>query len=172
MDQTDHISRDDAVEQTAEIVSAYISHNNVPASELAALIAGVHAALMDLDKPTPIEEAGPEKLTPAQIKKSITPDALISFEDGKPYKTLRRHLNLRGLSPEAYRAKWGLPIDYPITSAGYSAQRSALAHSLGLGQRGALARKAAAGRAAEPATELTADKPKTRGRPRKAANPV
>jgi predicted transcriptional regulator len=75
-----------------------------------------------------------EKPTAAQIKKSITPDHLISFEDGKPYKTLRRHLTLRGLTPEQYRAKHGLPGDYPMTSALYSAQRSELARTMGLGQ--------------------------------------
>ena len=79
----------------------------------------------------------PEKTraTPAQIRKSVTPDALISFIDGKPYKTLRRHLTLRGLTPEQYRAKWGLAPDYPMTSASYSEQRSELARALGLGQQ-------------------------------------
>ena len=87
-----------------------------------------------------------EKPTPAQIKKSITPDALISFEDGKSYKTLRRHLTLRGLTPEAYRAKYGLSADYPMTAASYSAQRSELARALGLGnsRKGQTKAKAAA----------------------------
>ncbi|WP_283205814.1 MucR family transcriptional regulator [Methylobacterium cerastii] len=119
---------------TADLVSAFVSNNNVPVSELPALIASVHAALAGLGKEAPAEPAGPEKPTPAQIRKSVTPDALISFEDGKSYKTLRRHLTMRGLTAEGYREKYGLPADYPMTSASYSAQRSALAHSLGLGQ--------------------------------------
>jgi predicted transcriptional regulator len=76
----------------------------------------------------------------SQVKKSITPDSLISFEDGKPYKTLRRHLATRGLTPEQYRDKWGLPADYPMVSPNYSAARSAMAKHSGLGQlrRGAI----------------------------------
>jgi predicted transcriptional regulator len=75
------------------------------------------------------------KLTKTEIDRSITPDHLISFEDGKPYKTLRRHLTLFGLTPEQYRTKWGLPADYPIVSPNYSETRSQLAKSLGLGQQ-------------------------------------
>ena len=100
---------------TAELVSAYIANNSIPASELPALMANVHAAIKGLTGTPSPETAKPEKATPAQIRKSITPDALISFEDGRLYKTLRRHLRLRGLSPEAYREKWGLPFDYPMT---------------------------------------------------------
>ena len=129
------VSGRDQFERTADLVAAYVSNNNVPVSELPALIASVHAALTGLGKEAPAEPAVPDKPTPAQIRKSITPDALISFEDGKPYKTMRRHLTLRGLTPEAYRAKWDLPADYPMTTANYSAQRSALAHSFGLGQQ-------------------------------------
>ena len=112
-----------------------------------------------------------DKATPAQIKKSITPDHLISFEDGKPYKTLRRHLTLRGLSPEAYRAKHGLPADYPMTSATYSAQRSELARSLGLGQQRNGASKAVTAKAPqdEVVSETPAPEKKRAGRPRKAA---
>ncbi|MFX7156016.1 MucR family transcriptional regulator, partial [Acinetobacter baumannii] len=82
------------------------------------------------------------------IRRSITADALVSFEDGKPYRTLRRHLTTRGLTPEAYRAKWGLPSDYPLVAASYSQQRSTLAQSLGLGRmrrRPAAAPEAATG---------------------------
>ena len=103
--------------------------------------------------------AGPEKPTAAQIKKSVTHDGIISFEDGKTYKTMRRHLTLRGLTPEAYRAKYGLPTDYPMTSAAYSAQRSELARSLGLGNQ----RRKAAPKAAE-APETVSKAPKARSR--------
>lgn len=152
---------------SADIVSAYVSNNSLPASEIGKLLASVHAAVSGLasgGSAAPTKDEA-EKQTPAQIKKSITQDALISFEDGKPYKTLRRHLTLRGLTPEAYRAKHGLPVDYPMTSAGYSAQRSELAKALGLGQQ---RRKAT--QSEEAAAEAPADeKPKRAGRPLKAA---
>ena len=134
-----------SIELTGDIVAAYVSGNHVQASELPGLIASVHAALSQLSAGEPTEAAGPEKPTSAQIKKSITHDALISFEDGKPYKTLRRHLTIRGLTPEAYRAKYGLPAEYPMTAAAYSAQRSELARALGLGNK----RRKAAPKAAE-----------------------
>ena len=134
MDETEHALTGRSIEMTAELVAAFVSNNSVPVAELHNLIASVHAALAGLGNEAAAEPASPEKLTAAQIRKSVTPDALISFEDGKSYKTLRRHLTLRGLSPEAYRAKWGLPADYPMTTVNYSAQRSALARSLGLGQ--------------------------------------
>jgi predicted transcriptional regulator len=104
------------VDMAADFVSAYVANNPVPVSELAALIASTHAALIGLGQGSATNAAPVEKLTPAQIRKSITPNALISFEDGKPYKTLRRHLTIRGLTPEAYRQKWGLPRDYPMTA--------------------------------------------------------
>ncbi|WP_244032727.1 MucR family transcriptional regulator [Methylobacterium sp. E-016] len=131
---------DDVIAMMAGIVSAYVSNNHIQASELPSLIGSVHAALSHLGGDEPAASPEPEKLTPAQIRKSITPDAIISFEDGKGYKTMRRHLTLRGLTAEAYRAKWGLPADYPMVTTSYSAKRSELAKSLGLGQ---LRRKAA-----------------------------
>src|SRR5215211_1994986 len=96
------------IETMAEIVSAYVSNNSVRADDLPELIASVHAALTRLGK-TAETAAGIEKPTPAQIKKSVTPDALISFIDGKPYKTLKRHLTGHGLDPHSYRARYGLP---------------------------------------------------------------
>ncbi|GJD44863.1 Transcriptional regulatory protein ros [Methylobacterium cerastii] len=116
----------------ADIVLAYVLNNHVQAGELPNLIASVHASLSQLGGEEPTAASEPEKLTPAQIRKSITPDAIISFEDDK---TMRRHLTLRGLTPEAYRAKWGLPADYPMVTTSYSAKRSELAKSLGLGQQ-------------------------------------
>ncbi|WP_082504640.1 MucR family transcriptional regulator [Methylobacterium sp. Leaf111] len=164
----------DHIELTADIVSAYVSNNSIPVSELANLLASVHTALSGLAAggTNKAAEDAVEKPTPAQIKKSITPDALISFEDGKPYKTLRRHLTLRGLSPEAYRAKHGLPADYPMTSASYSAQRSELARSLGLGKQRKGQTKAAAKATAveETVSEAAAEtKPQRAARPRKTA---
>ncbi|MDP4006604.1 MucR family transcriptional regulator [Methylobacterium sp. NEAU K] len=150
-------------ELAADLVSAYVSNNPVPVSELPALIASTHAALARLSQgsATPVPTVG--KLAPSQIRKSITYDALISFEDGKPYKTLKRHLTGLGLTPEAYREKWGLPRDYPMVAASYSEQRSALAKSFGLGNQ---RRKAAPKGAA--VAEIVSEKPKRTGLPRKA----
>ncbi|MGE8131775.1 MucR family transcriptional regulator [Methylobacterium sp. NPDC080182] len=147
----------------ADLVAAYVSNNPVPTSELAALIASVHAAVTGLGNTGVSATPRPERPTAAQIRKSIRPEALISFEDGKPYKTLRRHLTGLGLDPEAYREKWGLPRDYPMVAASYSEARSAMAKSIGLGQmRG----KAASRHADAPAAPV--EKPKRVGRPRKA----
>jgi predicted transcriptional regulator len=157
----------DYTELTTSLVSAFVSNNPVPVSDLPALIASTHAALTGLAQGGATKAPPAQKLTPAQIRKSITPDALISFEDGKPYKTLRRHLTIRGLTPEAYREKWGLPRDYPMTAASYSEVRSAMAKSLGLGNR---RRKAAPKTAAVDGT--ISEKPKRAGRPRKGKEPA
>ena len=121
------------IDLAAEIVSAFVSNNNVSAEDLPLLISQVHAALENLGKPAQKE---PEKpAPPVPIKKSITPDFLISLEDGKRYRSLKRHLAGRGLTPEQYREKWGLPRDYPMVAPNYSARRSELARSMGLGQK-------------------------------------
>ncbi|GEP07825.1 MucR family transcriptional regulator [Methylobacterium oxalidis] len=158
------------IDLTVEIVSAYLSNNHASVADLPGLIASVHAAVSGLSQPP--ETSEPQvKLTPAQIKKSITADALISFEDGKPYKTLRRHLTIRGLTPESYREKWGLPRDYPMVSASYSEARSSLAKSLGLGQqRNKAATKAAATTETVSAPAPAAEAPKGRGSRKKAAD--
>jgi predicted transcriptional regulator len=121
------------IELTADIVAAYVSNNPVPASDLPGLIDQIHIAISNLRVPSvPLEEP----LTPRMpIKKTITPDYLISLEDGKQYKTLKRHLTIHGLTPDEYRAKWGLPRDYPMVAASYSAHRSKMAKSLGLGRK-------------------------------------
>lgn len=164
MDEQAEAQTNNFIELAADLVAAYVSNNNVPVSELPNVIASVHAALSGLANPTAAEPAGPEKPTPAQIKKSVTPDAIISFIDGKGYKTLKRHLTGHGLTIEGYRARYGLPADYPSTSATYSAQRSELARSLGLGQQLRNARPKAA-----TVDATVAEAPKSRGRPRKAA---
>ncbi|MEE7503322.1 MucR family transcriptional regulator [Methylobacterium mesophilicum] len=117
---------------TATIVSAYVKHNNVPTSDLAALIASAADALIGLTAPETPSIATAGRVSQAQIRNSITHEALISFEDGKGYKTLKRHLTTCGLTPETYRAKWGLPRDYPMVAPGYSERRSAIATSLQL----------------------------------------
>jgi len=160
----DEITQDetDFVGLAAGIVGAYVSRNSVPISELPAFIAATHAALVKLGAPA---EPVVEKPTPpVPIRKTVTPDHIISLEDGKPYKSLKRHLTTRGLTPDQYRQKWGLPVDYPMVAATYAAQRSELAKSLGLGQirrdRIAAQKSEAEARAAEPA-------PARRGRPKK-----
>ena len=124
------------VELTAEIASSFVANNNVAQSELPALIASIHTALSTVGAASN-SPVGPEvvlKRTPAQIRKSITPDALISFIDGKPYKTLKRHLTTHGETIASYKEKYGLPVDYPSTTPNYSAARSAMARSAGLGK--------------------------------------
>ncbi len=141
----------DIVELAGDIVSAYVSNNSVPASELPALIGSVHAALSGLAPgaaPAAEPVAEVEKPTPAQIRKSVTEDGIVSFLDGKTYKTLKRHLTTYGLDPRAYRERFGLPADYPMVAPGYAAQRSALAKQIGLGRPGAQAERQAGGREA------------------------
>ncbi len=150
------------VELTSDIVSAYVSHNNVRAADLAVLIASVHASLSGLSQPAaPLEED--HKVTAAQIRKSVTPDHITSFLDGKQYKSLKRHLSSQGYTPDEYRKKFGLPFDYPMVAASYAAARSELAKSSGLGQ---IRRNQAAARRAE--AESKAATPARRGRPKKA----
>lgn len=134
---TDHLRSPSKlrIEQAVDIVSAYVANNSLPIAELPSLIASVHATLGALTgAPAAPEAEVIEKATPAQIRKSIRPEGLISFIDGKSYKTLKRHLTKHGLDPYSYRERYGLPSDYPTTAANYSAQRSALAKELGLGQ--------------------------------------
>ncbi len=133
MSEPSNTNSAEMVELTADIVAAYVGNNSVHVTDLPNVIASIHSALQNLGQPQqPIQE----KLTPLMpIKKTITPDHLISLEDGKRYKSLRRHLGGRGLTPEQYREKWGLPKDYPMVAPNYSAQLSEMAKSFGLGQQ-------------------------------------
>jgi predicted transcriptional regulator len=125
----------DFVHLAAEIVSAFVTNNSVPTSEIPALIGSVHTALKAVANGA--TQAAPEELKPAvPIKKSITPDFLISLEDGRRYKSLKRHLRTSyDMTPEQYRAKWGLPSDYPMVAPNYAKARSQLAKTMGLGQK-------------------------------------
>ncbi len=123
----------DTITLTAEIVAAYAAGNKVKADELPALIQSVHGALAGAGKVAVEPETA--KATASQIKKSLTADALISFVDGKPYKSLKRHLSTQGMTPDDYRSRYGLPRDYPMVAPSYSAQRSELAKKLGLGNK-------------------------------------
>ena len=120
----------------AEIVAAYISNNSVASGDLANLIGDVHATLKRLSSGEAEATVVETKLVPAvPIKKSVTPDFIISLEDGKKFKSLKRHLMTSyGMTPDQYRTKWGLPDSYPIVAPNYAAQRSALAKTMGLGQ--------------------------------------
>lgn len=140
----------DARDGTIELVSAYVSNTNTRLSgeELQALIRDTFATLSSLGtEAAPTAASAEPENSPkskAEIKKSIGAENLISFEDGKPYKSLKRHLTTRGLTPQAYREKYGLPADYPMTHPAYSARRSELAKSIGLGSKGRAAKSAPA----------------------------
>ena len=127
------------LELTTSVVAAYVSNNNVQPSDLVELIASTYSALANLGAaPAPAPTAA---LVPAvPIRKSVTPDAIICLESGKKFKSLKRHLNTAyGLTPEQYRTKWGLPVDYPMVAPAYAEARSALAKSMGLGRKAAVA---------------------------------
>lgn len=138
----------DTITLTAEIVAAYAAGNKIKAEELPALISSVHGALSSAGQPEIAVEPETSKPTTSQIKKSISHDALISFVDGKSYKSLKRHLSTQGMSPDEYRSKYGLPRDYPMVAPSYSLQRSELAKKLGLGNK-----RVAAAPAPEPQPE-------------------
>ena len=122
------------IDLTATIVSAYLSHNPTPASEIPNLISQVHAALLRVSTgriETPLELVKPA----VSVKKSMTPDYLVCLEDGKRFKSLKRHLRTQyNMTPEQYREKWGLPADYPMVAPNYAEQRSAFAKKIGLGR--------------------------------------
>ena len=121
---------------TAEIVSAYVSNNTVPATDIPGLINQVHAALSRVSNGVPDGTAEAPK--PAiSLKRSVTPEFLVCLEDGKKFKSLKRHLRTKyNMSPEEYRAKWNLPKDYPMVAPNYAKARSDLAKQMGLGQGG------------------------------------
>jgi len=124
------------LEMTADIVSAYVGNNTVAAEALPSLIASIHAALSGVTAGPSAPE--PEPKEPAvPVRKSITPDYLICLEDGRKFKSLKRHLRTKyDMSPEEYRAKWNLAKDYPMVAPNYAKARSELAKQMGLGQGG------------------------------------
>ena len=126
-----------------EIVAAYVSNNSVPISELPRLIERVHGAIASLALgeatigTATISRVDFEKPSPAEIRKSVRDDGIVSFIDGKTYKTLKRHLTSHGLDPRSYRERYGLPADYPMVASSYAERRSAVAKAIGLGVPGA-----------------------------------
>jgi predicted transcriptional regulator len=125
----------DYMELAADIIAAFVSNNSVPSSELPALIGNVHGALKNVSSRS--QQAIPEELRPAvAIKKSVSPDHITCLEDGKKFKSLKRHLRTAyDMTPDQYRAKWDLPADYPMVAPNYAKARSELAKNMGLGQR-------------------------------------
>ena len=132
----ENISKEQLLEMTTEIVSAYVGNNTIAAGELNELIVSIHDSLHNLT--TGGVEVEPEPIKPAvPVRRSVTPDYLICLEDGKRLKMLKRHLRTTyGLSPDDYRAKWGLPADYPMVAPNYAQQRSEFAKKIGLGKVG------------------------------------
>ena len=122
------------LELTADIVTAYVGKNSIPVSDLPDLISQTYATLGKLGKaPDPVPSVA---LVPAtSIRKSITPEYLICLDDGLKFKSLRRHLTTLGMTPDQYRRKWELPLDYPMIAPAYAERRSALAKSIGLGRK-------------------------------------
>lgn len=126
--------RVDLVDMTAEIVTAYVSANQVPSEDLPRLIQTVYAALESMLAPTGAAQNPIAQEPAVPAKRSVTPEYIVCLEDGKKFKSLKRHLRTRyGMSPEEYRAKWGLPHDYPMVAPNYAKARSALAKRMGLG---------------------------------------
>jgi predicted transcriptional regulator len=122
------------MEMTAEIVAAYVGNNSVPSSELPVLIRGVYESLQGISS-NPAEVAKADLKPAVPVKKSVTDDYIVCLEDGKKFKSLKRHLRAKyGMSPEEYREKWGLSADYPMVSPSYARERSRLAKKMGLGQ--------------------------------------
>lgn len=120
---------------TSDIVAAHVSNNNVDVSDVPSLISNVYAALSGLGEATQEEETPPEPAV--SIRASVKPDYIVCLEDGKKLKMLRRHLMTHyGMTPDDYRAKWGLPADYPMVAPNYAERRRALAKEIGLGTKG------------------------------------
>jgi predicted transcriptional regulator len=133
---SDIVGSIDYIELAADIVSAYVSNNSIAASELPALINDVHGALLRVTGGAAAQPAA-DGLRPAvALKKSVTNDFIVCLEDGKKFKSLKRHLRTQyNMSPEEYREKWGLPADYPMVAPNYAKARSQLAKQMGLGQQ-------------------------------------
>ncbi|NCC21217.1 MAG: MucR family transcriptional regulator [Alphaproteobacteria bacterium] len=132
---TDQPNHADLLGLTTEIVSAYLSNNNVAQSDIPALIEQTYRTLANVNTDSPASPDRPQPAVP--VKKSITPDFLICLEDGKKLKMLKRHLKTAyDMTPEEYRERWGLAADYPMVAPNYARQRSRLAKDIGLGTRG------------------------------------
>src|SRR5688572_18788377 len=132
----DTAGQDSLIELTAEIVSAYVSNNSVASADVSNLINDVHSALNRTASGAALEPEPEPQKPPVPIRKSVTPDYIVCLEDGKRFKSLRRHLRAHyDMSPDEYRQKWGLPSDYPMVAPNYAKARSRLAKQMGLGRK-------------------------------------
>ncbi|MEE7451229.1 MucR family transcriptional regulator [Methylobacterium radiotolerans] len=122
---------------TLRVVTAYLSNNALPHSSVPPLLATVHGALSALADRSTAAEAPPEQPNAAQIRGSVRENGIVSFIDGRSYKTMKRHLTAHGLTPDLYRARYGLPDDYPMTAPGYAERRSEIARAIRLGRKAA-----------------------------------
>ncbi len=129
-----HTDSPDRVSLVADIVAAYVSYNSVRTGGLGDLISSIHLALTNLGAVNTVPQPEPDLVPAVSVKKSVTPDYLICLDDGKRFKSLKRHLAGLGMTPAQYRKKWGLPENYPMVAANYAATRSALAKKIGFGQ--------------------------------------
>lgn len=150
-------SQFDTMSIAADIVAAYVSNNPLPVSELPKLIGDIHAALKGIG--TPATEPVVKQEPAVSIRKSVTPNFIICLEDGKKFKSLKRHLQHFNLTPDEYRQKWNLPADYPMVAPNYAATRSALAKSIGLGRKAAVPTPAAKEKTKRPARAAAASTP-------------
>lgn len=155
------------MEKASEIVAAFVGRNTVRSSELPEVIATVHRAIAGLTSPKVVEEPAPELKPAVPIKKSVTSEYIISLEDGRKFKSMKRYLTGLGMTPEQYRQKWGLPRNYPMVAPAYAAKRSELAKAAGLGARAKS--KAVAAPARAPAPPPAAPAKKRRVRAKKAS---
>ena len=135
MTEEDERRNADLIGLTADIVAAFVQNNSVPVAGLPDLISSVNAALSNLVQPSVVEQ--PPQRPAVNPKKSVFPDHIVSLEDGRKFKSMKRYLALRGMTPAEYRAKWGLAKDYPMVAPNYAAQRSEMAKSIGLGRKAA-----------------------------------
>ncbi|HEU4518571.1 MAG TPA: MucR family transcriptional regulator [Microvirga sp.] len=164
---SESVATSNYIELAADIVSAYVSNNSVPSGDLPSLISDVHGALLRV--------AGGQVEAPAEapkpavaVKKSVTPDYIVCLEDGKKFKSLKRHLRTQyGMTPEQYREKWGLPADYPMVAPNYAKARSELATEMGLGQQRRKGRAAEEGSSTGPRAAA-----KAVARPAKVTSPA
>lgn len=163
MSEAQAIDKGELLALTSEIVSSHVANNTVEKGDLVELIQSVYGKLNDIASG---EDEKKQNLTPAvPVKKSVTADHIICLEDGKKLKMLKRHLmTAYGLTPDEYRAKWGLPSDYPMVAPNYAAKRQELAKKIGLGRKP----KTATAAAKAPAKKAA---PKKRAAPRKKAAP-
>lgn len=129
------VNKDELLRMTANIVGAYVSHNSVPSASIPDLIRSVHQALEGTHGTAPV--LAPELKPAVPVKKSVTPEYIVCLEDGRKLKMLKRYLRTTyNMTPDDYRAKWGLPPDYPMVAPNYAEQRSSFAKQIGLGKRG------------------------------------